>query len=426
MMTMMTTGPVVKVGRDKLAACMTCPVCNELFTDATTISECLHTFCRKCIYEKINEEELENCPVCNIELGCAPLEKLRADHSLQDLRAKLFPSKRKRDNPTDDLPSASYPAKRKERSLSSLVISEPRASTQPSRMTGRRKNPTRKNLTVRTSSLSVESPVRKEDDSLKNFSSPEAVNKILQNRRQNESSKQQMHDNGVNKAEPYEGKADLWTPLNCLVEAASKTKTSKFNSQENFVSSNFPDTPSNEAHHLKSKVKDNGYKSKANGDEKDSSPAPSVPVRRRRMQGVRQRRPTASDGLNISAQAVVDSNSKSAGRFNPIWFSLIASSNQAGDAPLPQISSCYLRVKDGSLPASFIKKYLAKKLDLASEAEVEIWLRGQPVISTIQLHHLVELWLQTAPSSERIQTSVGSSGKDFMMILSYGRKAYPQ
>lgn len=46
-MTMMTTGPVVKVGRDKLAACMTCPVCNELFTDATTISECLHT-CELC------------------------------------------------------------------------------------------------------------------------------------------------------------------------------------------------------------------------------------------------------------------------------------------------------------------------------------------------------------------------------------------
>lgn len=62
------------------------------------------------------------------------------------------------------------------------MISEPRAPAQP-RMTGRRKYPARKNLTVRTSTLSVENPVRKEDDSLKNFSSPEAVNKIL-NRRQ--------------------------------------------------------------------------------------------------------------------------------------------------------------------------------------------------------------------------------------------------
>lgn len=34
---------VVKVKREKLEACMTCPVCNELFREATTISECLHT-----------------------------------------------------------------------------------------------------------------------------------------------------------------------------------------------------------------------------------------------------------------------------------------------------------------------------------------------------------------------------------------------
>lgn len=145
---------------------------------------------------------------------------------------------------------------------------------------------------------------------------------------QNESLKQQMHDNGVNNTEPCEGKADLWTPLNCLVEAASKTKCTKLNSIENFVNPTFLDAPSNKAHQPESKVKNNGYKSKANGDEKDSTPAQSVPVKRRRMQGVRQRRPAASEGLNISAQAVVDSNTKSAGRFNPIWFSLIASSNQ--------------------------------------------------------------------------------------------------
>lgn len=34
---------VVKVKRETIAACMTCPLCNNLFRDATTISECLHT-----------------------------------------------------------------------------------------------------------------------------------------------------------------------------------------------------------------------------------------------------------------------------------------------------------------------------------------------------------------------------------------------
>ena len=38
--------------------------------------------CRKCIYDKIIEDELDCCPVCNTNLGCAPLEKLRsASHS---------------------------------------------------------------------------------------------------------------------------------------------------------------------------------------------------------------------------------------------------------------------------------------------------------------------------------------------------------
>lgn len=36
-----------------------------------------YVVCRKCIYDKIQEEELECCPICNTDLGCVPLEKLR-------------------------------------------------------------------------------------------------------------------------------------------------------------------------------------------------------------------------------------------------------------------------------------------------------------------------------------------------------------
>jgi E3 ubiquitin-protein ligase DRIP len=68
---------VAKVKRETVVACMTCPLCDKLLRDATTISECLHTFCRKCIYEKITEDEIESCPVCDIDLGGTPLEKLR-------------------------------------------------------------------------------------------------------------------------------------------------------------------------------------------------------------------------------------------------------------------------------------------------------------------------------------------------------------
>lgn len=44
----------------------------------------------------------------------------RPDHILQDLRAKIFPLKRKRDKDT------LLPARRKERSISSLVVNTPR------------------------------------------------------------------------------------------------------------------------------------------------------------------------------------------------------------------------------------------------------------------------------------------------------------
>lgn len=38
-----TPPQVVKVKREVVAGCMTCPVCHKLLSEATTISECLHT-----------------------------------------------------------------------------------------------------------------------------------------------------------------------------------------------------------------------------------------------------------------------------------------------------------------------------------------------------------------------------------------------
>ncbi|KAI9390291.1 hypothetical protein POPTR_008G161500v4 [Populus trichocarpa] len=390
----MMLGQVVKVQKERIAACMTCPLCNKLFREATTISECLHTFCRKCIYMKITDEELDSCPVCDIKLGCSPLEKLRADHSLQDLRARIFPSKRKKarepatvSSVPEDVPSVpeavmavpeavpvqesehSVPliGRRKERSLSSLVVSTPKISVK-SVLTGKRsKSVARK----RESPIPVEEQIKKMDDYYESLSSPETLRKIAQTKRQ---------------------------------EIIVQIK--KLDAQEE------------EAQALKTSIKEHGDKSKVIGAESNSTSSPSGSVKPRRLQAMRQKR----EGFNIPAQAAVDANSKCDRRFSPIWLSLVASDEQEGVAPLPQISSCYLRVKDGSLPVSHIKKYLVQKLGLVSEAEVDILLLGQPVASTLQLHNLVDWWSQTASASERIQTTVGSSAKDFVMVLSYGRK----
>ncbi|CAI8602897.1 unnamed protein product [Vicia faba] len=76
---------------NKIAKCLSCDLCNQLLKDATKIIECFHTFCKECIHSKIEEEELECCPVCDIDLGPDPFTKMRADISLQNMRNHLFP-----------------------------------------------------------------------------------------------------------------------------------------------------------------------------------------------------------------------------------------------------------------------------------------------------------------------------------------------
>ena len=55
-------------------------------------------------------------------------------------------------------------------------------------------------------------------------------------------------------------------------------------------------------------------------------------------------------------------------------------------------------------------------------SQVEILCRGQPVLPTQQLQNLVDLWFRTASTAKKVPASVGSSAKDFVMVLSYCRK----
>jgi len=47
---------------------------------------------------------------------------------------------------------------------------------------------------------------------------------------------------------------------------------------------------------------------------------------------------------------------------------------------------------------------------------------GEPVIPTLQLHSLVDLWLETTSKHQRVAASIGSSAKEFVMVLVYSRK----
>ena len=73
---------------------LTCALCMGYFRDATTVTECLHTFCKACITAHFRSLAAQNflpsCPVCEIcDVGLA--SKLKSDKILQTLVDKVFP-----------------------------------------------------------------------------------------------------------------------------------------------------------------------------------------------------------------------------------------------------------------------------------------------------------------------------------------------
>ncbi|KAL6527673.1 hypothetical protein OROMI_029484 [Orobanche minor] len=418
---------VARVKREAVAPCMTCPLCHKLFRDATTIIECLHTFCRKCIYNMLSDEEMECCPICNIDLGCVPLEKLRPDHNLQDVRAKIFPHKRTKVKPPQVVAPVMLPIKRKERSLSSLVVSTPRISTHTG-MTGRRSKSIARKAS-KGSSFTIEKHLKSFVDSHRDrSSSPEVSNKFPQHVRLNSASVEPSDEPSRDKArenhtELWEGKINLWNPLTCLVEAANRSKSSKFGAQGPHVKSEEQSPCDNEGPVRKKQNKEQSKRLKVKDEKKCTDH--TTPMKYERLKNSRKIRQKARDfgGFRVPPQVVLDAASAKFERSSyPIWFSLVASEDLEGDAsPLPQISASYLRVKDGSIPVSFIQKYLQRKLDLTSELEVEVKCMGQKVNPTLTLNNLVDLWLRTT-SGERVSAAIGSSAKDFVMVLGYSRR----
>lgn len=116
----------------------------------------------------------------------------RADHSLEDLKVKLFGSKREKtqapavfSSVAEAIPSFPLEGKRKERSLSSLVISTPKIGTKSLLPRKRLKSIARKSPALRESILAEELLVKKVDDCChESLSSPETLSKILQAKRQ--------------------------------------------------------------------------------------------------------------------------------------------------------------------------------------------------------------------------------------------------
>ncbi|KAK6186200.1 polycomb group RING finger protein 3 [Patella vulgata] len=70
---------------------ITCYLCKGYLIDATTITECLHTFCKSCLVKFL--EENTTCPKCHLVIHQSyPLNYISFDRTMQDIVYKLVPN----------------------------------------------------------------------------------------------------------------------------------------------------------------------------------------------------------------------------------------------------------------------------------------------------------------------------------------------
>ncbi|XP_028751422.1 E3 ubiquitin protein ligase DRIP2-like [Neltuma alba] len=400
-----------------------------------------------------------------------------ADHNLQDLRDKIFPHEEENAEAPESVPVPSFPlpsnSKKKERVLPSLSTSPTKLSSHSCIVERRAKTAAKKFLDEqesalaafelqkrsaakkhgrldgieilegspknlsRTKSVARKKPIPKEyipstsqpqpqkvagdNKTEREHCQPETENVTTEIENQKTSLEPDLNqqkvpnENSEKNAATWKGKAPMWEPLNYLMEAAENAKSTESNNMQANINVAVPVEPCNN--------NSNPTKIMAASDQNEATLVLPDPIKAKGLRIKQQRRVKFAQDLNIPAEPVFAVSSiQSNERITPIWFSLVASEEKDVRARLPQIPSCYLRVKDVNLPVSFIKKYIVKKLGLASEDEVEISLRGKPLLPSLQLKHVAEMWLETVPKSEKIHSFVGDSAKEFVMVLSYGRK----
>nr|XP_028586221.1 polycomb group RING finger protein 6 isoform X2 [Podarcis muralis] len=84
------------INLSELTPYIMCSICKGYFIDATTITECLHTFCKSCIVRHFYYSN--RCPKCNIVVHqTQPLYNIRLDRQLQDIVYKLVVSLEERE-----------------------------------------------------------------------------------------------------------------------------------------------------------------------------------------------------------------------------------------------------------------------------------------------------------------------------------------
>ncbi|XP_020587163.1 E3 ubiquitin protein ligase DRIP2-like isoform X2 [Phalaenopsis equestris] len=304
---------VVRVKRKVLSACMTCPLCHKLLRDATAISTCLHTFCRKCIVDYFSDEDWGCCPICNIGLGRTPVEKLRPDHNLEVIRTKILPYKRRKFNAPKVLRLTTLPIRRKERSLSSLVDATPEIRTQTGFREGTKAAANGASTLRGLNSLNDEH-AKKSGDNSEHIKENSSKTLICYLKRQNSSNGERSDKTSCNKRQHSN---EIFVDKSSLPSPAIKVEETV-----NFAS---------DGHVHKVKVCEHSCKLKFQDEIKNVPTSPEA-VNARRVHGVGRKIKV----LRPSAQSVLDAaDAGSERRIIPIWLSLVSSPERGGDTKLP-------------------------------------------------------------------------------------------
>lgn len=137
------------------------------------------------------------------------------------------------------------------------------------------------------------------------------------------------NDEAENGSEPWDGKSDLWQPLNCLVEVANRTRSFKSNSQVSDPKLEYNHIPDSEPQARKTKFKENKDKSKVEDEKNHTETVSSGPAEPKKLRRIRRKKAAVYGDSGISSQALLDAASaKQERRIGPVWFSLVASEEQ--------------------------------------------------------------------------------------------------
>jgi hypothetical protein len=80
----------IKIKITELNDYLKCPICKGYFVDASTITECLHSFCKSCIVRYIKKNDA--CPLCDLEIMYEKIGNfVKRDTNLQCIVYKLIP-----------------------------------------------------------------------------------------------------------------------------------------------------------------------------------------------------------------------------------------------------------------------------------------------------------------------------------------------